>query len=350
MSPSRPAAGPSRPPPRALFGIDEDAKTQELVIKRIVSLSKSPGEVTDLSAQSTSDSATVTVVGPRPSRPPSRTTDLNALGRAMLNTQPPASRIPARSTWLQRFVSRLLAPLKRFGGRTPSPSWRRDRQGFLDGIHPKYLRAAARTERDSTAPDGAPQYIENRDWRIEVARASEGASVSFLDSAQESQAVNNFVRRRSFDSYPPDNRAKKGSKSYSKLSVSAFSKGVGTEESDRQLQGTNFSYAVFSPPRIVLKGALLRRDNVSTLILRGRAVHPLCVRDVMVFADKKKILYLSNASRDNAGYIEFSADIPLSESVSHVLVVARHNNEVMGSQSLLVKPSSKRKRPNRIRA
>ena len=89
---------------------------------------------------------------------------------------------------------------------------------------------------------------------------------------------------------------------------------------------------------------------ISTLILRGRAVHPLCVRDVMVFADKKKILYLSNGSRSDAGYIEFSADIPLSESVRHILVVARHNDEVMGSQSLFVKPAKTQARSRKYRA
>ncbi len=199
-----------------------------------------------------------------------------------------------------------------------------ERQGFLDGINPKLLRAAAKDPGDKSLP----QFIENKDWRIEVAKSSGGASISFLEADQPGRRI----------SSPPAD----GRQSYSKLTVNAFSKTLQARENP-QLSGADFSYSVHSPPKIALRGSLLRRRNTSTLILKGRAVHPLCVRDVMVFADKKKILFLSNGSRSNAGYIEFSADIPLNDSVSHILVVARHNDEVMGSQSLLVKPSQKRR-------
>jgi hypothetical protein len=57
----------------------------------------------------------------------------------------------------------------------------------------------------------------------------------------------------------------------------------------------------------------------------------------MVFADKQKILYLSSASREDAAFIEFSADVPLYSYTNHILVVARHDEDVMGSQSLFVR-------------
>ncbi len=101
-----------------------------------------------------------------------------------------------------------------------------------------------------------------------------------------------------------------------------------------------YSYLVSRPPRIVLKGFLLRREQGVSLMLRGRAIHPRSVRDVMVFADKRKVLYLSSAARNDAGCIEFSADIPITRASSHILVVARHSDEVMGSQSLYVKRDS----------
>jgi hypothetical protein len=112
---------------------------------------------------------------------------------------------------------------------------------------------------------------------------------------------------------------------------------AGPNVSRANLPMPRYTYLVSRPPRIVLKGFLLRREKQTSLMLRGRAIHPLSVRDVMIFADKRKILYLSSAARNDAGCIEFSADIPLLSETSHILVVARHNDEVMGSQSLFVR-------------
>lgn len=114
--------------------------------------------------------------------------------------------------------------------------------------------------------------------------------------------------------------------------------GPGTR--NKNLPVPRFKYLVSRPPRIVLKGFLVRREKNTSLMLRGRAIHPLCVRDIMIFANKKKVLYLSSAARNDAGCIEFSADIPLLGDTSHILVVARHNEEVMGSQSLYVRRES----------
>ena len=112
---------------------------------------------------------------------------------------------------------------------------------------------------------------------------------------------------------------------------------AGADPRKNNLPVPRYTYLVSRPPRIVLKGFLVRREKKTSLMLRGRAIHPLCVRDVMIFADKKKVLYLSSAARNDAGCIEFSADIPLNGDTSHILVVARHNDEVMGSQSLFVR-------------
>ncbi len=100
-----------------------------------------------------------------------------------------------------------------------------------------------------------------------------------------------------------------------------------------------YAIAVAEPPQIAVNALLLRRSDKYSLLIRGKASHPIAIRDIMVFADKKKILYLSNALRDDAGYMEFSADVPLLSAVSSVLVVARHDDEVMGSQSLVITKS-----------
>jgi len=101
-----------------------------------------------------------------------------------------------------------------------------------------------------------------------------------------------------------------------------------------------YAVAVSEPPKIAVNALLLRRSDKFSLLLRGKASHPIAIRDIMVFADKKKILYLSNAMRDDAGYMEFSADVPLMGAVSSVLVVARHDDHVMGSQSLVITKSN----------
>ena len=138
---------------------------------------------------------------------------------------------------------------------------------------------------------------------------------------------------------PKDNSYQMGVNSYSadlyKEMRQAIQAGPNAQSSN--LPVPRYTYLVSRPPRIVLKGFLLRREKQTSLMLRGRAIHPLSVRDVMIFADKRKILYLSSAARNDAGCIEFSADIPLLTETSHILVVARHNEEVMGSQSLFVK-------------
>lgn len=97
-----------------------------------------------------------------------------------------------------------------------------------------------------------------------------------------------------------------------------------------------YSIALLDPPKISVNALLIRRTDKYSLLIRGKASHPIAIRDIMVFADKKKILYLSNALRDDAGYMEFSADVPLLGAVNSILVVARHDDQVMGSQSLMI--------------
>jgi hypothetical protein len=106
------------------------------------------------------------------------------------------------------------------------------------------------------------------------------------------------------------------------------------------VDSTGFSIAISEPPKIAVNAVLLRRADKHSLLIRGRASHPIAIRDIMVFADKKKILYLSNAMREDAGYMEFSADVPLIGAVNSILVVARHDDHVMGSQSLMIKKSN----------
>jgi hypothetical protein len=103
------------------------------------------------------------------------------------------------------------------------------------------------------------------------------------------------------------------------------------------IDNSGFSITVSTPPQIAVNAMLLRRADKHSLLIRGRASHPVSIRDIMVFAEKKKILYLSNAARDDAGYMEFSADVPLEGAVNSIVVIARHNEKVMGSQSLVIK-------------
>jgi hypothetical protein len=149
-------------------------------------------------------------------------------------------------------------------------------------------------------------------------------------------------------------RSKKASSSHKpgtlRLSVNTYTKDLYREirralnpnmdGAELASEGGDFSVMVSTPPQIAVNAMLLRRADKYSLLIRGRASHPIAIRDIMVFADKKKILYLSNAARDDAGYMEFSADVPLEAAVGSILVVARHDDHVMGSQSLVIKKSN----------
>ncbi len=111
-------------------------------------------------------------------------------------------------------------------------------------------------------------------------------------------------------------------------------------EASITLDNDNYLIMTAVPPQIAVNAMLLRRADKFSLLIRGRASHPISIRDIMVFAEKKKILFLSNSARDDAGYMEFSADVPLEAAVGNILVVARHNDQVMGSQSLIIQKSS----------
>ena len=148
-------------------------------------------------------------------------------------------------------------------------------------------------------------------------------------------------------SVPRPSRGNKTDKPRLRLSVNTYSRDLYQEirsalnpavsKALPAVDKKGFSITAAEPPKISVNALLLRRADKYSLLIRGRAVHPIAIRDIMVFADKKKVLYLSNALRDDAGYMEFSADVPLTGAVSNVLVVARHDDNVMGSQSLLIK-------------
>ncbi len=89
------------------------------------------------------------------------------------------------------------------------------------------------------------------------------------------------------------------------------------------------------PPKIQIKGSLVKRTKKNTFLLKGRAMHPVNVRDVVIFRGEQKILYLP--SRTTADHIDFSAEIPLEDGANNILVVARHNDKVMGSESVFIR-------------
>ena len=89
------------------------------------------------------------------------------------------------------------------------------------------------------------------------------------------------------------------------------------------------------PPKIQVKGTLVRRTKKGSVLLKGRAMHPVGVRDVVVFRGDQKILYLPSAA--HADHIDFSIEVPLEAGANNILIVARHDDKVMGSESVFIR-------------
>ncbi|MBW2277540.1 MAG: hypothetical protein JRF63_08620, partial [Deltaproteobacteria bacterium] len=90
------------------------------------------------------------------------------------------------------------------------------------------------------------------------------------------------------------------------------------------------------PPEIRLDGDRVRKVSSSSIRLRGSARHRNGIRDLMIFVGDRKVAYLPHGG-SAADPVEFDVEIPLEKGANLVLVVARHDSEVVTTESLFVR-------------
>ena len=103
-----------------------------------------------------------------------------------------------------------------------------------------------------------------------------------------------------------------------------------------------FDTVYYEPPVITIKGATVKKVKGATTKIEGYASHPSYVRDVMIFAEDQKVLYAPSAKDGKAKRIDFSADVPLKEGANHIIVIARHDDKIIGSESLFIRREEKK--------
>jgi hypothetical protein len=92
-----------------------------------------------------------------------------------------------------------------------------------------------------------------------------------------------------------------------------------------------------TPPKIEIKNAAVQRRSDKSVTIKGSATHPSFVRDVIIFVGDKKVLYQPSVNNTESKRIDFSADVPLEEGANQIMIVARHNDKVMGMQTIFVR-------------
>jgi carboxyl-terminal processing protease len=97
-----------------------------------------------------------------------------------------------------------------------------------------------------------------------------------------------------------------------------------------------------TPPRLTLSIPTFETDGASYR-LEGKATDDTHVEDVFIFVsnreakiDNKKVFYKSNRNGKDAATLEFSSEIPLWPGSNRVTVVARENDAVKASQTLVL--------------
>jgi len=90
------------------------------------------------------------------------------------------------------------------------------------------------------------------------------------------------------------------------------------------------------PPDIRLDGDRVRKVSSASIRLRGSARHRDGIRDLMVFVGDRKVAYLPRGGGADEP-LEFDVEIPLEKGANLVLVVARHDSEVVTTESLFVR-------------
>lgn len=360
-----PGPGAVRPPvttPR-FYDIDDDAVTQELRINQIVNMTrsnigwkKSTSRTSSIPPQPLPTPTAQRSSSIPPSQPGTalvseRPTYLGGLALHKRAREGEAGRtssiIPAIQLSIRAILARLLGGDFAFPGsgttidanrsifsflRSAAQESREDPsdgEEILKGINPKLLRAAAQDKIEDPR-----RTRSDEEWRQEAESAPQTQMESFLNTPYVHRSPSSMpphIVQEPWSRTPAAMR--RGSKSAYRISMGGAPRRAPLNAKGR----SGVSLSIAEPPKIHLKGALLKRRGREMLLIRGRAEHPVRVKDIMVFADRKKILYLSSASREDAGFIEFSADVPLENHTNHILVVARHDDDVMGSQSLFVR-------------
>ncbi len=99
----------------------------------------------------------------------------------------------------------------------------------------------------------------------------------------------------------------------------------------------NFEPFILIPPQISIEGLSVHRISKKFINVKGIAKHPSSVRDIIVFVGNKKVLYLPSIQNSKSAQLVFNVDVPLEEGANHIMVIARHNDKIMGTRSLFVR-------------
>ena len=96
-----------------------------------------------------------------------------------------------------------------------------------------------------------------------------------------------------------------------------------------------------SPPRIFLDGGFIRKTGEKTARISGYARHPEGLRDLIVLVGGKKVAYLPNKRGADNDRIAFSVDVPLEDGANQILIAARHDKELVETESVFVRKESR---------
>jgi carboxyl-terminal processing protease len=96
------------------------------------------------------------------------------------------------------------------------------------------------------------------------------------------------------------------------------------------------SATMVRPPEIRIDGGPFRRVSTKNARLRGRATHAGGIRDLMVFVGERKVAYLPHRSGDDDS-VEFDVDLPLEKGANRIVVVARHDSNVVATKSIFIR-------------
>ena len=94
------------------------------------------------------------------------------------------------------------------------------------------------------------------------------------------------------------------------------------------------------PPQISIAGDQVRRTSAPELRLKGWAEHPDGLRDVMVFVGERKVAYVPNSGDRGSERIDFAVDIPLEGGANRIFVIARHDDKVLGTETVFVRQTA----------
>ncbi len=95
------------------------------------------------------------------------------------------------------------------------------------------------------------------------------------------------------------------------------------------------------PPRISLDGGFIRKTGEKTVRISGNARHPEGVSDLIVFVGGKKVAYLPNKRGADNDRIAFEVDVPLEDGANQVLIVARHDKDLIETELVFVRKESR---------